>query len=60
MAKGVKHYFKDGSVYTGAMHKDGSGKLMTGAKHTSSSKYLYHFGQLSEKAKKKAKESWSK
>ena len=58
MAKGVKHYFKDGSVYTGSMHKDGSGKLMTGAKHTKSSKYLYHYGQLSEKAKAKAKESW--
>ena len=58
MAKGVKHYFKDGSVYTGSTHKDGSGKLMTGAKHTKSSKYLYHYGQLSEKAKAKAKESW--
>ena len=37
------------------MHKDAKGRPMSGAKHTSSSKYLYHFKDLSATAKKKAK-----
>ena len=60
MAKGVKHYFKDGKEYMGAMHKDTSGKLMTGKTHTKNSKFIYHFGQLSDKAKKMAKKNWNK
>jgi hypothetical protein len=34
MAKGVKHYYKDGTEHKGAMHKDAKGRLMSGAKHT--------------------------
>ena len=55
MAKGVKHYYKDGTEHKGGMHKDAKGKLMSGAKHTKSSKYLFHFKELSATAQKKAK-----
>ena len=55
MAKGVKHYFRDGTEHKGATHKDQSGKLMSGARHTKNSKFLYHFNELSATAKKKAK-----
>lgn len=55
MAKGVKHYYKDGTEHNGGMHKDDKGRLMSGAKHTKSSKYLFHFKDLSETAKKKAR-----
>lgn len=55
MAKGVKHYFRDGTEHKGATHKDAKGKVMSGARHTSNSKYLYHMKDLSETAKKKAR-----
>jgi len=55
MAKGVKHYFRDGTEHGGATHKDPSGKLMSGARHTNNSKYLYHFKELSKTAQKKAR-----
>ena len=55
MAKGVKHYYKDGTEHKGGMHKDAKGKLMSGAKHTKSSKYLFHFKELSATAQKKAR-----
>ena len=55
MAKGVKHYFRDGTEHKGATHKDPKGKPMSGARHTKNSKYLYHMGELSATAKKKAK-----
>jgi|TARA_R110000782_G_scaffold158981_4_gene251176 hypothetical protein len=55
MAKGIKHYFKDGSEHKGSTHKDAKSKLMSGAKHTSTSKYLFHFKDLSKTAQKKAK-----
>ena len=54
MAKGIKHYFKDGSEHKGSTHKDAKSKLMSGAKHTSTSKYLFHFKDLSKTAQKKA------
>lgn len=57
MAKGVNHYFKDGTKYTGATHKDAKGKVMSGAKHTANSKYLVHMKNLSAAAKKKAKKA---
>lgn len=41
MAKGVKHYLKNGKEYKGATHKM-NGELHTGAKHTASSKVLTH------------------
>jgi hypothetical protein len=55
MAKGMKHYFRDGTEHTGATHKDDKGKLMSGAKHTKNSKFLYHFKELSKTAQKKAR-----
>ena len=55
MAKGVKHYFKDGTEHKGATHKDSKGKAMSGARHSKNSKYLYHMSELSTTAKKKAK-----
>jgi|TARA_E500000318_G_scaffold32333_2_gene32109 hypothetical protein len=53
MAKGVKHYFKDGTEHKGATHKDPKGRPMSGARHTKNSKYLYHMNELSATAKKK-------
>jgi hypothetical protein len=55
MAKGVKHYFRDGTEHKGAMHKDAKGRPMSGARHTKNSKYLYHMSELSKTAKKRAK-----
>ena len=55
MAKGVKHYLRDGTLHNGTMHKMSNGMLHTGKTHTSSSKRLYHFGELSATAKKKAR-----
>ena len=54
MAKGMKHYFKNGTEHKGATHKDPKGKLMSGAKHTSTSKYLFHSKDLSKTAQKKS------
>lgn len=58
--KGVKHYKKNGSEHKGSMHKMSNGKLHSGAKHSSSSVRLYHYGELTNKSKTKAKESWKK
>ena len=49
MAKGVKHYFKNGKEYKGATHKDTKGKLMSGKIHTASSKHLFHKEELKRK-----------
>jgi len=55
MAKGVKHYFKDGREHKGATHKDAKGRVMSGKTHTSNSKFLVHMKDLSAAAKKKAR-----
>lgn len=55
MAKGVAHYFRDGSRHKGGSHKMPDGSLHSGAKHTASSKRLYHFADLSDTAKKKSR-----
>jgi hypothetical protein len=55
MAKGVKHYFKNGTEHKGATHKDAKGKVMSGKTHTASSKFLVHFKDLSKTAKGKIK-----
>ena len=60
MAKGVKHYTKAGKVHKGKMHKMPNGQLHSGSKHTSSSKRLYHYGDLSQKAQAEARKSWKK
>ena len=58
VAKGVKHYYSDGREHKGGMHKHPDGKLMTGKKMSNASQRLYHYGQLSAKAKEKAKSGW--
>ena len=58
MAKGVKHYFKNGKEHKGATHKDAKGRVMSGKTHTASSKFLVHMKDLSDTAKKKAKKAW--
>ncbi len=55
MAKGVKHYFRDGTEHKGSMHKMPNGEVHSGARHTKNSKRLMHFKDLSATAKKKAK-----
>tara|TARA_B100000678_G_scaffold233936_1_gene203064 strand:- start:212 stop:499 length:288 start_codon:yes stop_codon:yes gene_type:complete len=55
MAKTSKHYKKDGTLYTGGMHKMSDGTLHTGKTHTASSQKLFHMKDLSAKAKEKAK-----
>ena len=54
MAKGVKHYFKDGTEHKGGMHKMTNGQVHSGKTHGKNSKRLYHFSDLSATAKKKA------
>ena len=57
MAKGVKHYLRDGTPHKGGMHKMPNGQVHTGAKHSKTSKRLFHFKDLSATAKKKARAS---
>ena len=52
MAKGMKHYLKNGTEHTGATHTS-NGMAMTGAKHTSTSKDLFHKKDLSAAVKKR-------
>lgn len=52
--KGVKHYKKDGTLWAGNSHKMSNGDLHTGKAHTKNSKRLYHLGDLSKTARKKA------
>jgi hypothetical protein len=42
------------------MHKHSDGTLMTGKTMSNTSKKLYHYGDLSSKAKVKAKTGWGK
>jgi len=60
VARGVKHYFKDGAEHKGGMHKHPDGTLMTGKNMSKASKKLYHYGDLSKKAKEKARNGWKK
>tara|TARA_B100000405_G_scaffold22941_1_gene17008 strand:- start:563 stop:742 length:180 start_codon:yes stop_codon:yes gene_type:complete len=54
MAKGVAHYFRDGTRHRGGTHRM-NGELHSGARHSKSSKKLFHFKDLSQKAKAKAR-----
>jgi hypothetical protein len=55
MAKGVNHYLKDGKLWSGNYHKMPNGKLHTNKTHTSTSKPLFHYNELSTTAKNKAR-----
>ena len=58
--KGVNHYKKDGTLHRGGTHKMSDGSLHSGTKHSSKSVKLFHFGELTKKAKQKAKTYWRK
>ena len=53
--KGVKHYKRNGTEHKGSMHKMSNGTLHSNKSHTKTSVKLFHFGELSPTAKKKAK-----
>jgi hypothetical protein len=53
--KSVAKYFKDGTKHKGSYHKMPDGSLHSNAKHTKTSKPLFHFKDLSDTAKKKAR-----
>ena len=53
--KGVKHYKRDGTLYTGSSHKMPNGDLHTNASHTKTSVKLFHLKDLSKTAQIKAK-----
>ena len=60
MGKGMKHYKKDGTLFTGNTHKMPNGELHSGKTHGKTSVKLFHFSELSKKAKMKAKGNGSK
>ena len=55
--KGVPHYLKDGTLYKGDSHKMPNGEVHTGKEHNEDSEKLFHFDDLSDEAKGKAKKS---
>tara|TARA_R100000544_G_C2208245_1_gene50483 strand:- start:148 stop:318 length:171 start_codon:yes stop_codon:yes gene_type:complete len=55
MAKGVKHFFKNGTEHKGSIHKMPNGTTHSGKTHGASSKPVVHFKDLSASAKKKSK-----
>ena len=55
MAKGMKHYFRNGTEHKGGTHKMPDGSLHSGARHTSNSKKLFHMNELSKTAQTKAR-----
>ena len=52
--KGVKHYKINGVEYKGKTHKHKDDVVMTGVRMTKGSVRLYHYKDLSKKAKAKA------
>ena len=53
--KGVKQYKRDGTEHKGGSHKMPNGDLHSGKTHGKTSVKLFHFKDLSKKAKLKAK-----
>ena len=51
----MKHYKRDGTLFTGNTHKMSNGDLHSGKIHGKTSVKLYHFKDLSKKSQKKAK-----
>ena len=49
--KGVKHYKRDGTEFKGNTHKMPNGQLHSGKTHGKTSVRLFHFKDLSKKAK---------
>ena len=55
--KGVKHYKKYGTLFTGNSHKMPNGSLHSGKTHGKTSVKLFHLKDLSATAKKKVKKN---
>lgn len=53
MAAGIKHYKRDGTLHTGETHKMPDGTLHSGKTHGKTSVRLFHYKDLSKKAKEK-------
>jgi len=51
--KGVPHYTKDGTLFTGKTHKMKDGTLHSGKTHTKSSVKLFHKNELSKAIRNK-------
>ena len=58
MAASTRHYNKDGSPFKGSVHRMANGVIHSGKTHSSKSKRVYHFKDLSKSAQKKARKSW--
>lgn len=58
--KSVNHYKKDGTLHRGGTHKMSDGSLHSGTKHSSKSSKIFHYRELTNKAKIKAKTYWRK
>ena len=54
MAKGLKHYKRDGTEYTGGTHKMPDGEVHSGKTNGKTSVKLFHFEDLSKAEKEKA------
>ncbi len=54
MAAGMKHYKRDGTLHKGGTHKMPNGDLHSGKTHGKTSVKLFHYKDLSKKAKEKA------
>ena len=50
----MKHYKRDGTLHTGGTHKMPDGSLDSGKTHGKTSVKLFHYKDLSKKAKEKA------
>ena len=50
----MKHYKRDGTLFTGNTHKMSNGDLHSGKIHGKTSVKLYHFKDLSKRAKENA------
>lgn len=53
--KDVKHYTRGGMLWKGNTHKMPNGDLHTHKTHTKTSEKLYHYGELSNRSKQRAK-----
>ena len=51
----MPHYKRDGTLFKGNTHKMPNGDLHSGKTHGKTSVKLYHFKNLSDTAKKKAR-----
>ena len=51
----MKHYKRDGTLFKGNTHKMPNGDLHSGKTHGKTSVKLFHFNELSKKAKAKTK-----